>query len=547
MNAGELQVTSAAELGGLVQKQVRRAAVSSSPARAAIPRRPWSLHKFRYLWPLLILIALPAIGIICTLIIDATHDLDRIQAACSLPEILQQHERNCTDFEQILLLRNASWLALIASVSIPLIYLIVASVIGHSRFLVALVFSILVKFSILFTIVLVLVDALIFMSAVYWGFVLAVSSIPVFILAFIGLGAIAAALSLLRSIFTLGRGLEVTIVGKRLEPSEYGRLIRVIESIAQRMGAARPDHIVVGLEPNFFVTSTNVVVVGEPGKLTGETLYLSAPLMRILKPREFIAVIAHELGHFVGGDTFYSERFAPIYAQLTRSLDRMRNFEHASDIAKLPGFALLSILMAIFASKERKIGRKRELEADKKAASIAPSAALISALVKISLVAHKWRELREGNIDALNKGMVIGNLCRTFANYLTKALSERGEALSRLIVVVEKEKIAHPTDTHPTNAERAANLDVDIDAVAYQSVSELREHLASFESHMLPESLEEELTITEQQFVLQVGLAHLPTAEMVGKYPEERQTLSGLGRARSAAISTSSARQGLPI
>ena len=167
--------------------------------------------------------------------------------------------------------------------------------------------------------------------------------------------------------------------------------------------------------------------------------------------------------------------------------------------------------------------------------------------MKISLVAHKWRELREGNIDALNKGMVIGNLCRTFANYLTKALSERGEALSRLIVIVEKEKIAHPTDTHPTNAERAANLDVDIDAVARQSVSELREHLASFESHMLPESLEEELTITEQQFVLQVGLAHLPTAETESADPQRSQTLSDLGTARSAAISTSRARQGLAM
>src|SRR5262249_56989613 len=164
----------------------------------------------------------------------------------------------------------------------------------------------------------------------------------------------------------------------------------------------------------FFVTSANVVVVGEPEKLTGETLYLSAPLLRILKPDEITAVVAQELGHLAGRDTLYSRRFAQIYAQLNHSLDRLSNIEHASDIAKLPGLALLSILMTIFASKERAIGRTRELEADKKAASIAPPEALISALVKIGLVARRWGELRGENIEALNNGMFLNNLCQTF-------------------------------------------------------------------------------------------------------------------------------------
>jgi Zn-dependent protease with chaperone function len=467
------------------------------------------MRRFPYLAPLLILVALPAVGIVCTLIIDTIYDLERIRAACSIPEIQQELESACADVEQIYLLRDASLLALLASLFILLIYHGVAILVGRNRLLVAIVFSTLVKLSILFTVALVLIDASIFIFSLYWSFALTISQIPIGLLAAVGLGALFAALGLLRSIFALGRRLELAIVGKRLALSDSDSLIGGIRSIATKMGARPPDHVVVGLDPAFFVTSANVVLVGEPKKLTGETLYLSAPLLRILKPDELTAVVAHELGHFVGHDTIYSRRFAPIYAQLNHSLDRLSNIEHASDIAKLPGLALLSILMTIFASKERTIGRTRELEADRKAASIAPPEALISALVKIGLVARRWAELRGENIDALNKGTFLINLCQTFAETVL-TMTDHDEAISRMLQALENERVSHPTDTHPTNAERATSLNVDINAVVNASFSELRQHLQSTDSHILSQALEEGLTSSEQRLLLQLGLAQLP-------------------------------------
>src|SRR5215475_2536796 len=436
------------------------------------------MRRFPYLTPLLILVALPAVGIVCTLIIDATYDLGQIRVACSIPEIEQELASACSDIEQIYLLRDASSLALLASLLILLVYHGVAILVGRNRLLVAVIFSTLVKLSILFTVALVLIDALIFIFSLYWTFALTISQIPIGLLAAVGLGAIVAALGLLRSIFALGRRLELTITGKKLALSDSEGLIGGIRSIATKMGARPPDHIVVGLDPAFFVTSANVVVVGEPKKLTGETLYLSAPLLRILKPDELTAVVAHVLEHFVGRDPLYSRRFAPIYAQLNHSLVRLSNIAHASDVAKLPGLALLSILMTIFASKERAIGRTRELEADKKAASIAPSEALISALVKIGLVARRWGELREENIEALNNGMFLNNLCQTFAEAIL-TMTDHDEALSRMLLVLENERVSHPTDTHPTNAERATKLNVNINAVVSASFSELRQHIQS--------------------------------------------------------------------
>jgi Zn-dependent protease with chaperone function len=472
--------------------------------------------KFRYFQPLLILIALPAVGIVCSLLIDLHYDVDGIQAACAALDFRAKNPQACFIFEQIALLRDASWISLAASLAIPIVYFVIAAVIGQSRFLVAVVFSLLVKLSILLTIGLVLVDTAIVVFSAYLGFAFTVSRVPVGILAavgLVGLGGVVAAFTLLMSLLSLGRRLELPITGKKLAGEEHAKLIGIVSTIAARMGARPPDHIIVGLDPNFFVTSANIVLVGEGGKLTGETLYLSAPLLRLLNPREFIAVVAHELGHFAGRDTIYSSRFAPIYEQLTRSLSRLSHFEQLSDLAKLPGLALLSILMAVFAGKERKISRTRELEADKKAVTIAPAESLISALVKVSLIAQRWVELRKMNIDALNEGKIIGNLCDVFADYVGYSLDRDRTVTSRLIAALENDKISHPTDTHPTNAERAANLDVKIDAVAAEALADVRAHLASPESRILPGAVEEELTILEHKVLLHLGLAQLPSPD----------------------------------
>ena len=330
------------------------------------------------------------------------------------------------------------------------------------------------------------------------------------ILALVALAGLAAALGLLKSVFTLGHRLELKLLAKRLSPDRNEKIISIINTIAQRLGAPIPDHIIVGLDPNFFVTSADVKLFGESHSLKGETLYLSAPLLRILKPREFIAVIAHELGHFVGQDTLYSKRFAPIYAQLTRSLDRLTSIDQASNIANLPGVALLGILMAVFASKERKIGRSRELAADKIAASLVEPEALIAALVKISVIAPAWPELRTQNIESLNEGRILKNLCGLFANFVAHVLANPQNPAETILQTMQRGRISHPTDTHPSNAERAKNLNVNIDSVAEAAIADLPFYLQAPESRILPEALEEEVTMQEHQFLIAAGIATIP-------------------------------------
>jgi len=462
---------------------------------------------------MLILLSLPAIGIVCTLVIDHFYDLHRVQTMCSLPGVSADPRmvRVCDEFGPILLLRDASWIAFFASLAVPAVYFVIATLVGNNRFLVAVVFDLLVKLSIAITVALVLVDAAIVVASLYYAFVLTISRIPVGLLAGIAIGGIIAAVSLIMSTFSLGRRLSLNVVGKRLSVADHGKLIGVIESIATKLGARPPDHVVVGLDPTFFVTSANVFVVGEGAKLSGATLFLSAPLVRVLNSREVIAVLAHELGHFVGRDTFYTMRFAPIYEQLQRSLSHLSSVTDASDLAKLPGLALLGILMSIFSRTERAIGRTRELEADKVAATLTGGEALVSALIKVGLAVEMWSEIRKANIDALNSGRVADNLCDAFEHFVVESLPSESGALSRLIAASESQKISHPTDTHPTTSERATSLGIDLDSVADQAVADLRNIAASPPaSRVLSEDMEKELTMLEHHLVIQLGLASPP-------------------------------------
>ena len=96
--------------------------------------------------------------------------------------------------------------------------------------------------------------------------------------------------------------------------------------------------MVVGLDPNFFVTEARVRCLN--GTLSGRTLYCSLPLARILSRAEFDAVIGHELGHFRGQDTQFSQRFYPIYRGTADSLRALGNIG-------VGGAGLLPLLPAV--------------------------------------------------------------------------------------------------------------------------------------------------------------------------------------------------------
>lgn len=120
----------------------------------------------------------------------------------------------------------------------------------------------------------------------------------------------------------------------------------------------------VGLTEGFFVSAGPAVL--EPGgaQVTGRILYLPLPYLALMRGDEVAAIIGHELAHYAGGDTTYSQRFLPIYAGVERSLDAVAEGHQGSLGLLGPSLRLGVFVMERFHLAVRHWSRTREFAAD---------------------------------------------------------------------------------------------------------------------------------------------------------------------------------------
>jgi Zn-dependent protease with chaperone function len=186
---------------------------------------------------------------------------------------------------------------------LPLVFWVASLLTGTNRRWLAIVFPALVRISLVALSMIVLAQVAILLYAAYLGTSFTTESVPGVLPAVIGVGGLLVGVALIRHALTMGGRFQAHVAGKLLERQAHAEVHDLVDSVARRLGARRPDNIVVGLDPKFFATSAKVLVLGHPQPLHGETLFLSLPLCRVLSLDEMTAIIGHELGHFRGEDT----------------------------------------------------------------------------------------------------------------------------------------------------------------------------------------------------------------------------------------------------
>lgn len=471
----------------------------------------------RLLLVLLFALAIPVVGYITSwwILSDintdlATEGLPTMQEICDSQAALTNEEvkKACAEVAPIRFLGTASVYAGALGVSIPVLFWFGSVLAGKSRSRISTVFPALVRTSILLLSVMVVLQGAILTYAAYIGESHLIGRVHIFLIGAIGLGAVVGAFGLISASASLGKKLETHVIGKGLTPSDAPKLYSFVQTLADNLAARRPDHIIVGLDPNFFATNADVALLGRSESLHGQSLFISAPLARLLSKEEFAAVIGHELGHFRGLDTEYSMKFAPVYAGLGAAISTLGSDEDegSAGLAKLPAIAILSYMIEVFATNERTIGRERELAADEAGAEASSPSALASALVKVSLYSGLLDQVRSANIERLKKGKIARNFSSVFQDMAKYDVEH--DSLEKIKSQVLETRIAHPTDTHPPTSERLAALGVSPDDVNKQmllvptspAIELLDEHSA----------LEEELTVVEHKLMVAMGVATIP-------------------------------------
>jgi Zn-dependent protease with chaperone function len=289
---------------------------------------------------------------------------------------------------------------------------------------------------------LVPVHAFIAMATIYYGESTLINRVHVVVILGIGLGAVIGVLAIVQSILAVLRKARTVVIGFDVASEAAPALWREVSGLSETLGSLSPDHIIVGLDPNFFVTEAHVACLN--GTMTGRTLYCSLPLMRILSPGELRAVIGHELGHFKGADTQFSQQFFPIYRGSTQALAALQEAaEGARAIAILPAIAIFGYFLECFAVAERGISRQRELAADAEGARATSPSEIATSLVKIHAFTGLWDALRQAAAGALRGGKAFVNASKTYADAVGE--SAKPEALEG----IADTHLSHPTDTHP--------------------------------------------------------------------------------------------------
>lgn len=116
---------------------------------------------------------------------------------------------------------------------------------------------------------LILVHAALAMAAIYYGESSLVGQIHMGIIGAIGLGALAGVFAMAKGVFSLVTKAQTFTIEINVSKNEAPELWNQVGQIADRLRALRPQHIVVDLDPNFFVTEANVICLN--GNLAGRT------------------------------------------------------------------------------------------------------------------------------------------------------------------------------------------------------------------------------------------------------------------------------------
>ena len=254
----------------------------------------------------------------------------------------------------------------------------------------------------------------------------------------------------------------VQVMGQVVTREQTPKLWAFVGKVAQRIGANMPDAIVVGLNEGFFVTEHPVQLVSGATVPKGRVLYLPLPYMAFMKASEVAAVIGHELGHFMGEDTVYSQRFSPIYTATIRHLNAVAGAQDDDggwrSLVTRPATIFGEMFLDGFHEAVRFWSRKRELAADAMGAQVAGAKAVAAALLRITALEPHVAEALAAHWDSARAvaGGVLGHVRQLVA---TKGMVDPSEHLQN--------RQSHPFDTHP-------ELVVRLEAVGMPMNDELR-------------------------------------------------------------------------
>ncbi len=237
--------------------------------------------------------------------------------------------------------------------------------------------------------------------------------------------------------------------GPRLVEREQPRLFALVRDIGQRTGQAMPREIYLVANVNAFVTQRGGVM----GVLSKRVMGIGLPLLSLLTVSELSAVLAHEFGHYHGGDTKLGPWIYKTRGAITRTVVSLIHGGHGwGAIVSVPFKWYLEFFLRI----TQAISRAQELAADALAARVVGPAPLISGLKAVHAGAAAFEAYLQHEFGPVIQAGFRPPLAEGF-----RAFVDGKRVKSSLEKLVQKELTDSdhdPYDTHPPLAQRIEAL-----------------------------------------------------------------------------------------
>jgi heat shock protein HtpX len=233
--------------------------------------------------------------------------------------------------------------------------------------------------------------------------------------------------------------------GPRLEPAKHPRLFRELNSIAVATGQTMPQDVYLVSDVNAWVSERG----GTMGFGSDRIMGLGLPLMRVLKVSELRAVLAHEFGHFHGGDTKLGPWIYKTRSAIGRTLASLGSDSWIQKPFLWYGNLFLRITHAV--------SRQQEYAADALAARVAGARSLMTGLRTIHGAAMAHNAFWSGEVVPLLEAGYHPPMADGFARFLSA--QNVAVSVEKSIDQELKEGQGNPYDTHPPLRLRLAALE----------------------------------------------------------------------------------------
>lgn len=223
--------------------------------------------------------------------------------------------------------------------------------------------------------------------------------------------------------------------GPRVTRKKFPALFEQIDSVASATGQAMPRDVYLIHDVNAFVTERG----GMMGIGSRRVMGIGLPLLHLVTVDELRAILAHEFGHFHGGDTLlgpwiYKTRNAIIRTVVSLGQSALR----------IP----FEMYANLFLRVTNTVSRQQEFSADRLAARTVGAQATIQGLQKVHSYGPAFQAYLQQEFTPLLNSGYLPPMLQGFERFL------KSQRVTDLIASSEKEQMrvdrTDPYDTHPS-------------------------------------------------------------------------------------------------